>query len=164
MRNLGQIHAVNQNGLNRWIHSTSFAFDAPVASPTNNAVVVGGRITFGQPGFVKGLDVASGGLLWTINLPDESGVHMVPFSRPWFSADGRRAYITTTLPGSTAGGYLYAIDLVTPSCAADFTGDGAATVPDIFAFLSAWFAGDAAADFDGNGAREVADIFAFLSA
>ena len=49
-------------------------------------------------------------------------------------------------------------------CAADFTGDNVATVPDIFAFLSLWFAGDAAADFDGNGTREVSDIFAFLSA
>ena len=50
------------------------------------------------------------------------------------------------------------------ACAADFTGDSAATVPDIFAFLSLWFANDAAADFDGNGAIAVPDIFTFLSA
>jgi hypothetical protein len=30
---------------------------------------------------------------------------------------------------------------VTPSCPADFNGSGTLNVPDIFAFLSAWFAG-----------------------
>jgi hypothetical protein len=47
---------------------------------------------------------------------------------------------------------------------ADFDGDGVAGVPDIFAFLSAWFAYDIRADFNSNTAIEVADIFAFLSA
>ncbi|HMN40918.1 MAG TPA: PQQ-binding-like beta-propeller repeat protein [Phycisphaerales bacterium] len=163
MRNLGQIHAVHQSGSNRWIHATSFIFDAPVADPTNTVVVAGGRLTFGQPGFVKGLDVASGGLAWTIDLPDEAGVHMIPFSRPWFSPDGKRAYITTTLPGSTAGGYLYAIDLRTPACAADFNGDGALATQDIFDFLNAWLAGSPSADFSGGGLA-VRDIFDFLDA
>jgi hypothetical protein len=49
-------------------------------------------------------------------------------------------------------------------CAADFTGDNAATVPDIFAFLALWFADNPAADFDGNGTIAIPDIFAFLSA
>lgn len=48
-------------------------------------------------------------------------------------------------------------------CAADFNRDGGANVPDIFAFLSAWFAQQAAADSDGDGAIGVPDIFAFLS-
>jgi hypothetical protein len=51
------------------------------------------------------------------------------------------------------------------SCPADFDGNGAVTVPDIFAFLSAWFAGNPVADFDRSGsAPNVPDIFAFLSA
>jgi len=37
-------------------------------------------------------------------------------------------------------------------------------VPDIFAFLSAWFGQQPAADFDANGTIGVPDIFAFLSA
>jgi hypothetical protein len=49
-------------------------------------------------------------------------------------------------------------------CAADFDSDGVVSVPDIFAFLSAWFASGDAADFDGNGTVAVPDIFAFLSA
>jgi len=49
-------------------------------------------------------------------------------------------------------------------CAADFDGNGLVQVPDIFAFLSAWFAQGPGADFDGNGQVQVPDIFAFLSA
>ncbi len=53
---------------------------------------------------------------------------------------------------------------VTTCCPADFDEDGAVAVPDIFAFLSAWFASDPQADFDGEDGITVPDIFAFLSA
>ena len=53
---------------------------------------------------------------------------------------------------------------LTITCPADFNGDGTRDVTDIFAFLSAWFAGAPGSDFDNSGARNVADIFAFLSA
>jgi hypothetical protein len=49
-------------------------------------------------------------------------------------------------------------------CPADFDGNGVREVPDIFAFLSAWFAQNPAADFDGVPGIAVPDIFAFLSA
>lgn len=48
-------------------------------------------------------------------------------------------------------------------CGADFDGNGVVGVPDIFSFLSAWFAGDASADVDGTPGIGVPDIFAFLS-
>lgn len=48
-------------------------------------------------------------------------------------------------------------------CRADFDGDGALAVPDIFAFLSAWFAGSDYADINDDQAVTVPDIFAFLS-
>ncbi len=51
-----------------------------------------------------------------------------------------------------------------PTCPADFDGNGAVGVPDIFAFLSAWFGQDPRADFDGVPGITVPDIFAFLSA
>lgn len=35
-------------------------------------------------------------------------------------------------------------------------------VPDIFAFLGAWFANTMTADFDQNFSLDVSDIFAFL--
>jgi hypothetical protein len=52
-----------------------------------------------------------------------------------------------------------------PCCRADFNQDDTVAVPDIFAFLAAWFAGDASANFDGvDPSPSVPDIFAFLSA
>ena len=51
-----------------------------------------------------------------------------------------------------------------PVCRADFDGQDCVGVPDIFAFLSAWFAQQPSADFDGVGGIVVPDIFAFLSA
>ncbi len=52
----------------------------------------------------------------------------------------------------------------TPCCRADFDNNGTLAVPDIFAFLSAWFGGDLRADFNNSGGNDVPDIFAFLSA
>jgi hypothetical protein len=51
-----------------------------------------------------------------------------------------------------------------PYCPGDFDQDGSVAVPDIFAFLSAWFAGLPSANFDGMNGNDVPDIFAFLSA
>jgi len=55
------------------------------------------------------------------------------------------------------------IDSAPEPCSADFDNSGTVAVPDIFAFLSAWFAGQPAANFDGAGGVTVPDIFAFLS-
>ena len=49
-------------------------------------------------------------------------------------------------------------------CRADFDGNNAVEVTDIFEFLGAWFAGEPAADFDGADGIQVPDIFAFLAA
>ncbi len=48
-------------------------------------------------------------------------------------------------------------------CLADFDCSGALEVADVFAYLSAWFAGEAAADLNGNG-LSTQDIFDFLAA
>ncbi len=48
-------------------------------------------------------------------------------------------------------------------CRADFDGQNGVEVPDIFAFLSVWFAQDEAADINGDSSITVPDIFAFLS-
>lgn len=70
------------------------------------------------------------------------------------------------LPGSAPEEYPVndAISMTyTGSCAADFDHDGAAAVPDIFAYLGAWFAQDIRADMDGVPGVAVPDIFYFLS-
>ncbi len=50
-----------------------------------------------------------------------------------------------------------------PYCPGDFDQNGLVAVPDIFAFLSAWFAGLPSANVDGVPGVTVPDIFAFLS-
>ena len=45
-----------------------------------------------------------------------------------------------------------------------FDGQGGVVVPDIFLFLTAWFAGNTSADFNHDSNVNVADIFAFLTA
>ena len=49
-------------------------------------------------------------------------------------------------------------------CRANFDEENGIAVPDIFAFLSAWFGQDERGDFNENGQFDVPDIFAFLSA
>ncbi|MBX3405241.1 MAG: VCBS repeat-containing protein [Phycisphaeraceae bacterium] len=75
------------------------------------------------------------------------------------------ALMTAYFFGGGAGdglGALYAMTDFCP-CPADFDGNGTREVADIFAFLSAWFAGeDAAQNFGGTPG--VPAIFAFLSA
>lgn len=48
-------------------------------------------------------------------------------------------------------------------CPSDFDGSGDVAVSDIFAFLAAWFAGDARADLGDAPGNDVADIFRFLT-
>ncbi len=50
-----------------------------------------------------------------------------------------------------------------PFCPGDFDQNGSVAVPDIFAYLSAWFAGLPSADIDGTPGVGVPDIFAFLA-
>ena len=48
-------------------------------------------------------------------------------------------------------------------CRADFDGQNGVEVPDMFAFLAAWFGLEGSADIDGDGDIAVPDIFSFLS-
>lgn len=57
-----------------------------------------------------------------------------------------------------------AVSIVRPTRhPADIDGNGTVGVPDIFAFLTLWFAADVRADVDGVPGVGVPDIFAFLS-
>jgi hypothetical protein len=50
------------------------------------------------------------------------------------------------------------------SCPADFTGDGALDIFDVFAFLDAFNIQDPIADFTGDGSFDIFDVFAYLDA
>lgn len=51
-----------------------------------------------------------------------------------------------------------------PLCSVDIDNNSVVNVNDIFAFISAWFAGDHRTDFNNSGITDVPDIFDFLSA
>lgn len=66
--------------------------------------------------------------------------------------------------GSAAALDIGAYEFQGTSCRADHDGDSVVNVPDIFAYLSDWFASRLDADFDRDRVVEVSDIFAFLAA
>lgn len=105
----------------------------------------------GQMQDLPNVVVATDGLAPTnvsFAVTDGAGTTAFPASRP---GPARAAWFRFTVGGDEP-------------CTADFDGNEAVEVPDIFAFLSAWFAMDPSADFDGNEVIAVPDIFAFLSA
>jgi len=78
----------------------------------------------------------------------------------YFTADTRDL---VTQPNPPAIEVFYRMS-VFARCSGDFDNNDVVAVPDIFAFLSAWFAQTYTADFNRDGTISVPDIFAFLSA
>lgn len=73
------------------------------------------------------------------------------------------AFITGVAEDGVFPENVRALCFYAPVCRGDFDRNGVKNVPDIFSYLSAWFAQDAAADIDGMDGIAVPDIFAFLS-
>ena len=87
-----------------------------------------------------------------------------------FSGDGdflddgeTTAFITGVAEDGVFPENIRSMCFYAPVCRGDFDRSGQKGVPDIFAFLSAWFAGSPEADVDGVPGVTVPDIFAFLS-
>ena len=65
---------------------------------------------------------------------------------------------------SSAGSISAFFSIIPDPCPADFTGDGALNIFDVFAFLDAFESMDASADFTGDGVFDIFDVFAYLDA
>jgi hypothetical protein len=92
----------------------------------------------GLDGFIDGFDVAS------------------------LRSDNTYAVVTTERTSTGAG--TFDIWIGDPMFQGDFDGNGTTNVPDVFAMLAAWFAGDARAGLcDGAGGCAGADINSFLA-
>jgi len=78
-------------------------------------------------------------------------------------AGSRLYFFATAAPSPTSLWALEWSGAVGDICFADYDTSGGLGVPDIFAFLSSWFALQPRADVDGNGAVAVPDIFAYLA-
>lgn len=118
VRNLGTLLALDAAGVEKWRFVDTTIMFQPRPRPQNDLVFMGGRITYGQPGYFQAVSI-TGTPLWRVNLPDEPGFppygQLVPLTRPVFSPDGNTAYGVTDVAGDGASPnpycYLYAIDL-----------------------------------------------------
>jgi PKD domain-containing protein/putative pyrroloquinoline-quinone-binding quinoprotein len=118
VRNLATLFAIGPSGLERWHYVDANILFEPKVRPQNDLLFMGGRITYGQPGFFQAVSTA-GAPLWRVDLPDEPGFspygQLVPMTRPVFSPDGNTGYGVTDVAGDGASAkpysFLYAIDL-----------------------------------------------------
>lgn len=102
-----------------------------------------------------------------LQLDDGSEVQIasMQISDRWALSDDGRVVFAIRRTGAVIDEMVLAAQVSVPQpppCPADHDQSGVVEVADIFAFLEAWFAGDA--DFDESGQTEVPDIFAFLEA
>lgn len=116
VRNLGTLLALDPSGHEKWKFVDTTIMFAPRVRLQNDLVFMGGRITYGAPGYFQAVS-ATGTPLWRVALPDEPGFppygQLVPMTRPVFSPDGNTGYGVTDVAGDGANPYcfLYAIDL-----------------------------------------------------
>jgi hypothetical protein len=118
-RNLSTLLALNPSGTVKWRSTIDGITFAPRVNKQNTVVFMGGRMTYGQPGFVRAVTTA-GQQLFQIALPDEPGFEpygqLVPTSRPVFAPDGNTAYVVADVAGdgnvplADTYAYLYAVD------------------------------------------------------
>jgi outer membrane protein assembly factor BamB len=117
VRNLSTLLALSPDGTVKWRYVDPGILFDPIVRPTNGLVLMGGQITYGQPGFIRAVGT-EGKPLWKVDLPTEPGFgdygQVLPISRPRFAANGNTAYIATDVAGDSASpnpySYLYAID------------------------------------------------------
>jgi hypothetical protein len=116
VRSLSTLFAVNPNGTERWRYMDPGILFQPRVGPRNDLLFMGGRVTYGAPGFFEAVSTA-GTPLWRVDLPDEPGFdpygQLVPMTRPVFSPDGNTAYGVVDVAGDGQNAYcfLYAIDV-----------------------------------------------------
>ena len=120
VRNLSTLFALTANGVEQWRYRDTGIMFQPRVGPRNDLLFMGGRITYGAPGFFLAVHT-NGTPLWRVNLPDEPGFapygQLVPMTRPVFTPDGNTAYMVTDVAGDGAStnpySFLYAIDVST---------------------------------------------------
>lgn len=112
----GRLEAVDgTTGRQRWIHRNFMVMERPGLSPDGSLLVVGGVPDYGQRGFVKGFDAATGQELWTVDLTSETypAERFVAAHHARFTPDGSVAYMSTMRLGGSPSdprSYLFAID------------------------------------------------------
>jgi hypothetical protein len=113
-RNQASLYSLNPGSSVRWQYIDSGILYAPIVSPVNDLIFVGGVVDYGQQGFFEAIST-SGTSLWKLLLPVENGLDIVPMSRARFTPDGQTAYIGTAISGQASDGYSYLYSVQTGS-------------------------------------------------
>ena len=104
-----------KSGEQRWLNRHLEVHGRPAVSPDGKTLVIGGVPTYGQPGFIKGYDAATGAELWKVDLPGipYPGPRIIAADRARFTPDSSTAYVSTFQVSNPADPYslLYALDL-----------------------------------------------------
>jgi hypothetical protein len=105
-QNLSTLRAFNSTGTQRWALNENTIYDFLNINAQNNVLFVGGRVTYGAPGFFEAVST-SGSALWQLQLPHENGSYIIPYTRARFSADGQTAYAGTAGNSYATDPYSY---------------------------------------------------------
>jgi hypothetical protein len=111
-QNLSTLRAFNSTGTQRWTLNENTIYDFLNINAQNSVLFVGGRVTYGAPGFFEAVST-KGSPLWQLQLPYENGSYIIPSTRARFSADGQTAYAGTAGNGYATDpySYVYALQL-----------------------------------------------------
>jgi len=113
--------ALNPDLSTKWRHTISsgaYFGGGPIVNSAAALVVVGVS-DVGAPGFVQGIDAATGNLSWQVDLPAENGGFVRAISRARFSPDGSAAYIGMDVNDSVPEPYTYLYAFDTGAAATD---------------------------------------------
>ena len=111
-QNLLNLYAVNSDGTIRWHYTDTGIMYGPVVSPLNDLLMIGGLVTYGQPGFFEAVST-TGSLIWKELLPVENGLNIWPMSRARFTPDGQTAYFGMSIAGQGDNPYTYLYSVAT---------------------------------------------------
>ena len=115
-QNLSTLYAINSNGTVQWKYLDSGILFGPVVSPLNDLLMVGGIVTYGQPGFFEAIST-NGVPLWKEIQPVENGFNIWPMSRARFTLDGQTAYFGMSIAGQGSNPYTYLYSVQTAKAA-----------------------------------------------
>ncbi len=111
----GHLGAVAPDGTERWqyVAPDGTADGSPRVTPDNRFLLMQGFAAF-EPGWIKGLDPASGALVWQVDFGTDGASNLLPGPPATITTDSRRAYLPvapSSFPETAFYTYAYSVAL-----------------------------------------------------